>query len=311
MGMQKSGFIPLRTWATWLLILFLLAACQQPAIQTSTPSNTPAMPTAVITTATDAPTPTSTSIPSAAIVNGESIPLGYYQNEVLRYREGLPAGEAEPSEEEVRQAVLDYLVDQQLLSQAAREAGFSASATDVQTRVDELVAKLGSGGALTNWMETNHYDDAEFRLALGLGAEAAWQRDKIIAEVPEAVEQVRARQIFAKTAEGAQRALTSLNSGTAFDDLAWEYSPETGGELGWFPRGYLLFPQIEEAAFSLAVGEHSEIIQTEIGYHIILVIAHEDAHDLTTDARLSLQTKALSAWLENRRAQSQLEITLP
>ena len=133
-------------------------------------------------------------------MNGESIPLGYYQNEVLRYREGLPAGEAEPSEEEVRQAVLDYLVDQQLLSQAAREAGFSASATDVQTRVDELVAKLGSGGALTNWMETNHYDDAEFRLALGLGAEAAWQRDKIIAEVPQAVEQVRARQIFAKTA---------------------------------------------------------------------------------------------------------------
>jgi len=122
---------------------------------------------------------------------------------------------------------------------------------------------------------------------------------------------VRARQIFALTPEGAQRALTSLASGTDFGTLAWEYSPESGGELGWFPRGYLLYPEVEAAAFSLEVGARSEIIQSEIGYHIIEVQAHESAHPLTTDARIALQTKALQDWLSAAIANSQIVIQIP
>ena len=129
--------------------------------------------------------------------------------------------------------------------------------------------------------------------------------------IPEAVEQVRARQIFALTQEGAQRAQISLASGTDFGKLAWEYSPESGGELGWFPRGYLLYPEVEAAAFSLEVGGRSEIIQSTIGYHIIEVQAHEAAHLLTTDARISLQTKALEDWLSTAIATSQIVIQVP
>ena len=125
------------------------------------------------------------------------------------------------------------------------------------------------------------------------------------------MEQVRARQIFALTQEGAQRAQISLASGTDFGKLAWEYSPESGGELGWFPRGYLLYPEVEAAAFSLEVGGRSEIIQSTIGYHIIEVQAHEDAHLLTTDARISLQTKALEVWLSTAIANSQIVIQVP
>ena len=45
-------------------------------------------------------------------------------------------------------------------------------------------------------MQTNHYDDTEFRLALRLSMEAAWQRDQIAQTVPDSVEQVRAQQIL-------------------------------------------------------------------------------------------------------------------
>jgi len=122
---------------------------------------------------------------------------------------------------------------------------------------------------------------------------------------------VRARQIFALTPAGAQRAFTSLASGTDFSKLAWEYSPESGGELGWFPRGYLLYPEVEAAAFSLEVGSRSEIIQTEIGYHIIEVQAHEPAHPLTTDACIALQTQALQSWLSEAVTNSQIVIQIP
>ncbi|HOE35602.1 MAG: hypothetical protein GX415_07880 [Chloroflexi bacterium] len=296
----------------YLLVLCLaLAGCRAGTPGTPTQGITPPEPTVIAATDTPAPSPTPTSLPAAALVNGEPIPLTYFQNEVLRYRASFAEGETLPAEDEIQTAVLNALIDQLLLAQQARQAGFTFSDADVQARIDALLAQLGSGSALTDWMNANHYDDAEFRYALKLSTEAAWQRDQIISAVPAAVEQVRARQIFAQTAAGAERALASLNSGASFDDLAWQYSPETGGELGWFPRGYLLFPDIEAAAFSLAPGEHSGIIQTEIGYHIIQVMERSDAHPLTTDARLSLQTQALAQWLAAQRAQARIEQVLP
>ncbi len=300
-----------KTLVCLVLLGLALAACRPNASIEPTPSAGLPEPTLVAVSDTPAPTPTPTSLPAAALVNGEAIPLSYYQNEVLRYRASFAEGEALPADAEIQTTVLNSLVDQLLLAQQAREGGFTFTDADVQQRIDALLAQLGSGSALTDWMQINYYDDAEFRYALKLSTEAAWQRDEIINAVPGSVEQVRARQIFAQTLAGAERALASLNSGASFDELAWQYSPETGGELGWFPRGYLLFPDIEAAAFLLAPGEHSGIIQTEIGYHIIQVMERSDAHPLSTDARLSLQTQALAQWLEARRSEAQIEQVLP
>ena len=293
------------------VLALILAACRPAAPVEPIPTSSPAEPTLAAASETPAPSPTPTSLPAAALVNGEIIPLSYYQNEVLRYRASFAEGETPPTDTEIQTTVLNSLIEQLLLAQQARQSGFTFTDADVQQRIDALLTQLGSGSALTDWMQVNHYDDAEFRYALKLSTEAAWQRDEIINAVPTAVEQVRARQIFAQTQAGAEHALTSLNSGASFDDLAWQYSPETGGELGWFPRGYLLYPDIEAAAFLLAPGEHSGIIQTEIGYHIIQVMERSDAHPLTTDARLSLQTQALAQWLEARRAEAKIDLVLP
>ncbi len=293
------------------VLALILAACRPATPVEPTPTSSPAEPTPATASETPAPSPTPTSLPAAALVNGEIIPLSYYQNEVLRYRASFAEGETPPTDAEIQTTVLNSLIEQLLLAQQARQSGFTFTDANVQQRIDALLTQLGSGSALTDWMQVNHYDDAEFRYALKLSTEAAWQRDEIINAVPTAVEQVRARQIFAQTQAGAERALTSLNSGASFDDLAWQYSPETGGELGWFPRGYLLYPDIEAAAFLLAPGEHSGIIQTEIGYHIIQVMERSDAHPLTTDARLSLQTQALAQWLEARRAEAKIDLVLP
>ncbi|HOA21862.1 MAG TPA: peptidylprolyl isomerase [Anaerolineaceae bacterium] len=294
-----------------LLLCLTLAACQPTTPENPTQAVTAPEPTVITASATPAPSPTPTSLPAAALVNGEAIPLTYFQNEVLRYRASFAEGEALPADAEIQTTVINSLIDQLLLAQQARQSGYSFSDADVQARIEALLVQLGSGSALTDWMNVNFYDDAEFRYALKLSTEAAWQRDQIIGAVPTAVEQVRARQIFAQTSAGAERALANLNSGASFDDLAWQYSPETGGELGWFPRGYLLFPDIEAAAFLLAPGEHSGIIQTEIGYHIIQVMDRSEAHPLTTDARLSLQTQALAQWLEAQRSQARIEQVLP
>lgn len=311
--MLIKGKITLKALIIIVGVALIATGCGSSGSETATPHD---LPTAAINpiespTPSAFPTPTPIPIPVAAIVNGEVIPLSYFEHEVQRYKASFSEGETLPSDAEISEHVLNTLIEQQLLSQAARAAGFTFTDQMLEEKIADLLAQLGSGSTLTSWMQANFYDDAEFRMALRLGSEAAWQRDQIAASVPDAVEQVRARQIFSRTAEEAQYALASLNSGVSFDELAWRYSPETGGELGWFPRGYLLFPAIEEVAFSLPVGLHSEIIQTEIGYHIIEVMEHVDSYPLTTDAKLSLQAKALADWLQAERAKAQIEITMP
>ena len=311
--MLTKGKITKKVYSIMAGVAMILAGCGLSASETPTPQD---LPTAAIIpiespTPSASPTPTPLMVPAAAIVNGEVIPLSYFEHEVQRYKASFSEGETLPSDAEISEHVLDTLIEQQLLSQAARASGYTFTEQMLEEKIAELLAELGSGSALTSWMQANFYDDAEFRMALRLGSEAAWQRDQIAASISDAVEQVRARQIFTRTAAEAQYALNSLNSGVSFDELAWRYSPETGGELGWFPRGYLLFPAIEEAAFSLPVGVHSEIIQTDIGYHIIEVMEHVDSYPLTTDAKLSLQAKALADWLQAKRADAQIEITMP
>lgn len=309
--MFKPKTIPSLALSVFLAALLILTACQKTPTPTAVNSTAVNQPSAEVIPATATPEPSPTLVPAAAIVNGDVVPLSYFNDEVWRYRDSLAGQAVVPTDAEINQTVINYLIEQQLLAQEAHKNGFTLSEADLQSKMDSLVVGLGSQSAFSEWLTNNHYDDAEFRMALTLAAEAAWQRDQIAAGIPEAVEQVRARQIFALTADGAQRALTALNSGTDFGKLAWDYSPESGGELGWFPRGYLLYPEVEEAAFSLAVGARSEIIQSAIGYHIIEVQAHESAHLLTTDARVALQTKALQNWLTQALASSQITIQIP
>lgn len=296
-----------------LLLAVLLGACNKP---TPAPTDLPAEPGPTTeNTAAASPTPeippTATPMPAAAHVNGEPIPLAYYQGELQRYRASLDPAAA-PNEADQEKTVLDALIDQQLMAQAARAAGFSLSDADLQSRIEDLVVKLQASGIdLGGWMQNNFYDDASFRYGLRLAAEAAWQRDELIAAVPETAEQVHVRQIFFEKDQqsNAQTVLGLLNNGSDFDTLARRYNAETGGELGWFPRGYLsTYPIIEETAFAMHPGTFSDLIETEIGYHILYLVESDPAHPLTTEARLVLQGKALEDWLAAQRGSASISI---
>jgi len=84
-----------------------------------------------------------------------------------------------------------------------------------------------------------------------------------------------------------------------------------GGDLGWFPRGMLTQPEVEEAVFAMQVGETSEIIKSSLGYHIINVIERTAEHPLSTEARMMLQETALNDWLAAARTASTIEILVP
>ncbi len=269
-------------------------------------SRTPVTPTPLEPTQTPIP-PTATPPPSAATVNGEYITLAEFQAEVERYKSAQTALGKTVTDADAKKVVLDDLIAQVLLSQAARENGFDLTEADLKSREDALAADLGGAEALSKWKSDHGYDDASFRVALKRSAESAWMRDKIIAEVPTTTEQVHVRQILTYNREDAQAALDQLKAGTDFDELAATYDEITRGELGWVPRGYLLDPKADEAVFALQVGAYSDIIETDIGFHIFKVIERGD-HPLTPDALLTLQEKALTKWIADQHAQSDIVV---
>lgn len=97
-----------------------------------------------------------------------------------------------------------------------------------------------------------------------------------------------------------------LLDGEDFATLAVEYSDDTvsgadGGDLGWFGRGAMV-PVFEDAAFSLEVGEISEPIRSDFGYHIIEVLEKDDERPKEETALESERQQAYNTWIEEQIA---------
>ena len=72
--------------------------------------------------------------------------------------------------------------------------------------------------------------------------------------------------------ERIQDLKSQVLSGISFSEIATEFSDcpsaEKGGDLGEFSRGAMV-KAFDMAAFELEVGEVSEVVETEFGYHLI------------------------------------------
>lgn len=85
---------------------------------------------------------------------------------------------------------------------------------------------------------------------------------------------VRASHILVETEQEARDLMAQIKSAQDFAKLAAEHSlcPSgvNGGDLGFFGRGMMVKP-FEDAAFALETGKVSEPVQTQFGWHLILV----------------------------------------
>ena len=290
--LKQLSDIPTRLSLLALFILLALSACEVSADTLS--------PTPTLATATSVP-PTATSIPAAVTVNGDVISLEDFNAELNRFQDAQAAlGKTVPVSE-AEERVLNDLVDQLLLAQGARELGYKLEDTDIDTRIVTLTEEVGGEDILSAWLTGHGYTSDSFRRSFELAIEAAWMRDNILATLPSTAEQVHAKQILLYNQETADEVQLRLENGVDFGDLATAYDPKTNGELGWFPRGYLLEKDIEVIAFSLEVGQSSETVVTEVGFHIIMVLDRDDNHALSPDALLALEEQVLQNWLQEAR----------
>jgi parvulin-like peptidyl-prolyl isomerase len=129
-------------------------------------------------------------------------------------------------------------------------------------------------------------------------------------ETPRRAEQAHARHILVETQEEAEQVIERLEAGEDFGALAEELSQDPssateGGDLDFLPRGRTVAP-VDEAIFSLPIGQISEPIETQFGWHVIEVLEREE-RELSPADYSQQQQLAFSTWLENARQAAEIE----
>ena len=92
---------------------------------------------------------------------------------------------------------------------------------------------------------------------------------------------------------------------------------QAGGSLGWFSHG-MMVPEFDKAAFEMKVGDVSDIVKTQFGYHLIYKTDHEapqeasfdEAHDTVRDfLRHAKRGETLAAHVNELRAKADIVIS--
>ncbi|MFP4521911.1 MAG: peptidylprolyl isomerase [Fibrobacterota bacterium] len=114
--------------------------------------------------------------------------------------------------------------------------------------------------------------------------------------------------------EKAQMILDKLEKGGGFESLAKQYSDcpssKKGGDLGFFDRGRMVKP-FSDAAFKLEKGEHSGIVKTRFGYHIIKCTEREsnDFEKVRKDVLMKYMNEKAPEYIEKVKEEAGLEFT--
>lgn len=182
----------------------------------------------------------------------------------------------------------------------------------VQLAIDRLVQQEVTGGIeITEEDKRDFYENNPQLFGEGATVEASHiliqtqglsedERADALARAEELREEVAGGADFHEVAEAESEGPSAAN----------------GGRLGSFQRGQMV-PAFEEAAFSMEPGEISEVVETQFGYHIILVTDKSEGSTRSYEAAeqqieqyLTQQenNQALESYVNRLRAGAEVEI---
>jgi peptidyl-prolyl cis-trans isomerase C len=234
-----------------------------------------------------------------ATVNGETLGRNDFEREIsreLEFSEGAPPPTPEQLEP-IKKQLLEESIEHALLLQASRENNVTVNADAVDREVLRMSADFPADG-FQQALSESQLSLSEFkqktaeRLTIRkLFEEHVYPRVGVTEEELRAYyeahqnefeepEQVHAEQIVVKQMDEARRILGQIRAGKKFSEMAQKYSlsadAKVGGDLGFFKHGDMP-PEFDEVAFKLGVGQISDIVATEYGFHIFRVLEKRPA----------------------------------
>lgn len=229
-------------------------------------------------------TPAEVSSDILATVNGEPI----YASEIDDLHNRLPPQYIQTI---TRENLLNQTIARNLLLQEAEKQGIIVTEDEVYILIDSLLEQSGMTRDqlsvqlnLRNMTLDDMVDEYKKQMELNsLLNRTVYARIEVTDDEINAFykanqdlfELVRASHILVNSSEQAQSLLDMIRKGADFSDMARtysldDYSAQQGGDLDYF-TGSQMVPEFSEVAFSLDVGEVSDVVKTSYGYHIIKV----------------------------------------
>ena len=229
-----------------------------------------------------------------ATVNGVDITLGH----VILLRTELPEQYLTAPDDILFEAIVDQLIEQELLSGTITE-----DPREITLTIENETRALRAGAAIQTAL-------------LDAPAEEEYQAayDAAMADFPEEPE-FNASHILVETEEEASAIVTELEEGADFADLAKQKSTgpsgPDGGALGWFGLGQMV-SEFETAVTALEPGQVSAPVQTQFGWHVILLnetrmVAPPTLDEVRDQITQQLQRERIDATINAIREDSTVE----
>ncbi|WP_149587528.1 peptidylprolyl isomerase [Tabrizicola flagellatus] len=227
-----------------------------------------------------------------ATVNGTQITLGH----MIALRESLPPEYQQLPDDVLFKGIFEQLIQQEVLAQSVPDLRPRALAT-----IDNNKRGLASGIAIEAIVK-----DAVTDAALQAAYDARFKDAKPQTEY-------NAAHILVATEDEAKAIKAELDAGGDFAEIAKSKSTDTGsgangGDLGWFGLGMMVKP-FEDAVVAAKVGEVAGPVQTDFGWHLILVketrVAEKPTLDqLRDELATDVENAAINARIEELTKQA-------
>ncbi|MGJ8603179.1 MAG: peptidylprolyl isomerase [Marivita sp.] len=189
-----------------------------------------------------------------ANVNGTEITLGH----MLMVRASLPDQYQSLPDDVLWDGIMDQIVQQTVLSQL--ETG--EESRRVQLALENERRALLAAQAIEGLVDEAVTDDA---------IQALYEETYLQGEP---TEEFNASHILVTTEEEAAAVVEEINGGADFAEVAREKSTgpsgPNGGQLGWFGAG-MMVPEFQSAVEAMEVGAISAPVQTQFGWHVIIL----------------------------------------
>lgn len=185
-----------------------------------------------------------------------------------------------------KEQILNNLVLERLIVDFVEGTGFQVEQADVDDAYAQFEGALEENPEIKTFYADNGLDATYIKTQIRnqfyaaeldrLVEEGIKENSTVLTDLYDTYTvQVLARHILVSDEAVAQDILTRLEAGEDFSELAMELSEDpgsaaNGGSLGYFPRG-MMVQEFEDTAFATEIGQISEIVQSQFGYHIIMV----------------------------------------
>lgn len=235
------------------------------------------------------------------------------------------------------QTAINALVANKIIDLEAKKQNVKVTDEEVEKEIDKIAEQYGGRETFEQFlgMYGTSLDDIKENVKVNIKIEKLLGSDVKITEDEmktyfeenkesfDEKEQVKASHILVDSEDKAREVKEKLDAGEDFAELAKEYSTDTsnkdqGGDLGFFARGAMV-KEFEDAAFSMEIGQISDPVKTDYGYHIIKVedkkpakeATYEECKDEIKEILFDEKLPAVyQTWIQEKMSEYEIEILL-